>query len=80
MFDDDQPAAGATVVISPATSPGHILATATADASGAFRLRVLASVTYLIRAGTLVAGHYHEREKTMFVTQQVNDLRISIPR
>lgn len=75
---DDQPVAGASIVVYPANSPGHVVASAATDSAGAFRLRLLAGVTYLIRAGVSIGDGYRETKTELFVAQQVDDLRISI--
>ena len=80
VFNDDQPAVGASIVVYPAAARGHIVSSAATDNTGAFRLRVPAGVTYLIRAGARTPDGYRETETEVFVAQQVNDLRISIHR
>lgn len=80
VFNDGNPVAGAGIVIYPADAPGHVVSTATTDGSGTFRLRALAGVMYLIRAGTETARGYRQTETQVFVREKVDDVRISIRR
>ena len=75
---DGQPVAGARIIVCPANSPGHVVASAATDSTGAFRLRVLADVSYLITAGMRIGDRYREMKTELFVAHQVDDLRISI--
>jgi Carboxypeptidase regulatory-like domain len=78
VFEDGQPVAGASVYVYAADSPGHLLSWTKADSDGAFRLRALAGVTYLIQAGIGTGTAHRQTETRLFVEKQVDDLRITI--
>ena len=80
VFEEDEPVAGANIVVYPADQRGHVVSSGTTDTNGAFRVRVLAGVAYLIRAGIRTTDGYRETETQVFVPQWPDDLRISIRR
>lgn len=50
VFGDDRPVVEANVTAAPVDHRGMIMGSARADSSGAFELRLLAGVSYLVRA------------------------------
>lgn len=80
VFDDDRPAADANVTAAPIDHKGMIMGSAKTDQGGTFELRLLAGVTYLIRAGIGTGVGFKQVETEVFVDQQKEGVRLSIRR
>ena len=80
VFDDDRPVAEANITAAPIDHPGVIMGSTRANSSGAFDLRLLAGVSYLVRAGIRTESGFRQTEATVYVDQQLEDLRLSIER
>jgi protocatechuate 3,4-dioxygenase beta subunit len=80
LFDDDRPAAGAGVTAVPVDPRGAIMSSSKTDSNGAFQLRVLTGITYIIKAGARTAGGLRQAETVVSVDSQKEDLRLSIHR
>jgi hypothetical protein len=80
VFDGDQPAAFADVSAAPVDHRGMIMNSTKTDSSGAFQLRVLAGMTYVIRAGVRTANAYSRAEVIASVEQPLEDLVLSVRR
>jgi protocatechuate 3,4-dioxygenase beta subunit len=78
IFDDDRAVADASVTAAPVDHKGTITASAKTDSSGAFQLRVLTGVTYVIRAGTRTTDGFRQTETVVFVGQAKEGIRLSI--
>ena len=80
VFDDDQPAAFASVSAAPVDHRGTNMTSTKADSSGAFQLRVLAGMTYVITAGTGTGTRYRQSETVAFIDQPLEDFVLSVRR
>jgi hypothetical protein len=80
VFDDDRPVVEANVIAAPVDHRGMIMGSARADVSGAFELRLLAGVSYLVRAGIRTENGFRQAEVVVFVDQRLDGLRLSIVR
>jgi hypothetical protein len=78
VFDDDRPVVAANVIVAPVDHRGMIMGSAKTDSNGAFELRLLGGVNYLIRAGIRTETGFRQAETVLFVDQQKEDLRLSI--
>jgi hypothetical protein len=56
------------------------IASSTAENSGAFQLRVLSGLTYVIKAITLTDDGLRQAETTVSVDQETEGIRLSIRR
>ena len=80
VFDDDRPAIEANVTAAPVDHKGMIMGSATTDNGGAFELRLLAGVTYLIRGAIRTENGFRQTEAVVFVDEQTEGLHLSIRR
>ena len=80
VFDDDRPVVEANVTATPVDHRGMIMGSARADGRGAFELRLLAGVSYLVRAGIQTVDGFRQNETVVFVDRRVDGLRLSIAR
>ena len=80
VFDDDQPAMEASVTAAPLDHRFMSMGSARADSSGAFELRLLSGISYLVRAGIRTADGFRQTETVVFVDQRTEGLGISIAR
>jgi hypothetical protein len=78
-FDDDRPVVNANVTAAPVDHKGTITSSATTDNSGAFQLRVLSGVTYVIRTGTRTPEDF-KRETVLLVGADNGAVRFTIRR
>ena len=79
VFDDDRPAVEANVTAAPVDHKGIIMGSSKTDSSGAFELRLLAGVSYLIRAWIRTESGFRQVETIAVVDNTQNqDLRLSI--
>jgi hypothetical protein len=78
IFDGDGPAADASVTATPVTHKGRTMASATTDTTGTFRLRVLAGITYVIRATIRTGNATREVQRLMSVDQENEELRLTL--
>ena len=78
VFDDDGPAVEANVTAAPVDHRGMIMGSAKTDNGGAFELRLLAGITYLIRAAIRTEDGFRQTEAVVFVDQRKEGLRLSI--
>jgi hypothetical protein len=79
-FDDDRPVVDANVTAAPVDHKGTITSSATTDNSGAFQLRLLAGITYVIRAGTSTTNAFKQTETVFFVGREQETVRLTIRR
>lgn len=79
-FDDDRPVTDAGVQAQTLDRRRANLDIARTDASGRFRLRVLAGMTYVIRAAVLTPGGLQQTETVVFVDRAKEDVRLVIGR
>jgi hypothetical protein len=77
-FDDGSPVVNGAVRIAPVDYKSMITATATTDSTGAFRLRALTGVNYLISGSIRISNRLRRTEAEVFVDEQKEDLRLSI--
>jgi hypothetical protein len=70
----------ANVTAAPVDHRGMIMGSSKTDSSGAFELRLLAGVSYLIRAGIRTEDGFRQAESVVFVDQQKEGLHLSIRR
>jgi protocatechuate 3,4-dioxygenase beta subunit len=80
VFDDDRPVVDADVSAAHVDHRGMIMGSARADSSGAFELRVLAGVSYLVRAGIRTENGFRQTEARVYVDQRLAGLRLSVAR
>ncbi len=80
VFDDDRPAVEANVTAAPVDHREMIMGSARADNSGAFELRLLAGVSYLLKAGIRTENGFRQAETVIYVGQALDGLRLSIVR
>jgi protocatechuate 3,4-dioxygenase beta subunit len=80
VFDDDRPIAEANVTAAPVDHRGMIMSSAKTERNGAFGLRLLAGVSYLIRAGIRTENGFRQTETVVFVDQRLDGLSLSIVR
>lgn len=78
VFDDDRPVGEANVTAVPVDHRGMIMGSAKTDNGGTFELRLLAGVTYLIRAGIRTPDGFKQVEAVVFVDQRKEGVRLSI--
>ena len=79
VFDDDRPVIEANVTAAPVDHRGMIMGSSKTDSSGAFELRLLAGVSYLIRAGIRTENGFRQVETMVLVDDKQNEgLRLSI--
>ena len=78
VLDDGRPAAEADVSASLVDHRGTSVSFTKTDSSGAFQLRVLAGMTYVIRAGVRLGDAYRRSETISFVEQPQEGLVLSI--
>lgn len=79
-FDDDRPVVDANVTVAPVDHKGTITSSATTDNSGAFQLRVLAGIAYVILAGTHTTHDFKHTETVLFVGRENETIRLTIRR
>jgi hypothetical protein len=77
--DDDRPVADAFVAAAP-IDPGRVVTASKTDSSGAFQLRLLSGLTYVITARTETPDGLRQVETTVFVDQQADGIRLLIRR
>jgi hypothetical protein len=80
VLDGDRPAAEADVSAALVDHRGTSMSFTKTDSSGAFQLRVLAGMTYVIRAGVRTADAYRRAEEIAFVEQPQEGLVLSVRR
>jgi len=80
VFADGRPVTKAMVTATPVSLAGMSIASSTADTSGAFQLRVLSGLTYVINALTDTNNGLRQADTTVFVDQQTEGIRLSIRR
>src|SRR3954452_19796395 len=80
VFAHGRPVTKAMVTATPVNPAGMSIASSTADTSGAFQLRVLSGLTYVINALTDTNNGLRQAETTVFVDQQTEGIRLSIRR
>jgi hypothetical protein len=80
VFDDDRPAVEANITAALVDHRGMIMGSARADSAGAFELRLLAGVSYLVRAGIRTENGFRQAETVIYVDQRLDGLRLSIAR
>jgi hypothetical protein len=80
VFDDDRPVVEANVTAAPVDHRGMIMGSARANSSGAFELRLLAGVSYLVTAGIRTENGFRQTELVIYVDQRLDGLRLSIAR
>jgi hypothetical protein len=80
VFDDGRPVVDANVTAAPVDHRGMIMGSARADGSGAFELRLLAGVSYLVRAGIRTEHGFPQTEAVIVVDERLDGLRLSIGR
>jgi hypothetical protein len=80
VFDDDRPVVEANVTAAPVDHKGMIMGSARADSAGAFELRLLAGVSYLVTAGIRTENGFRQAETVIDVDQRLDGLRLSIAR
>jgi hypothetical protein len=78
VFDDDRPVVEANVTAAPVDHKGMIMGSAKTDNGGAFELRLLAGVTYQIRAAIRTENGFRQTEAVVLVDQQREGLRLLI--
>ncbi len=78
VLEGDRPAAEADVSAALVDRRGTSMSFTKTDSSGAFQLRVLAGMTYVIRAGARTANGYRRAEISAFVEQPQEGLVLSI--
>jgi hypothetical protein len=78
VFDDDRPVPEANVTAAPVDHRGMIMGSAKTDSGGAFGLRLLAGVSYLIRAGVRTENGFRQTETVVFVDEPPERLRLLI--
>ena len=78
VFGDDRPVVEANVTEAPVDHRGMIMGSAKTDNGGTFELRLLAGVTYLIRAGIRTPDGTKQVEIVVFVDQRTEGLRLLI--
>jgi len=79
-FNDDRPVTEANVTAAPVDHRGMIMGSSKTDSSGFFELRLLTGISYLIRAGIRTGDGFRQAETVVFVDEQKDGLRLSIPR
>jgi protocatechuate 3,4-dioxygenase beta subunit len=80
VLDDDRPVAEASVFANAVDHRDMIVASSKTDSSGAFELRLLAGVTYRIRAGVRTDNTFRPTETVVFVGERLVGLRLRIAR
>ena len=80
VSDDDRPVAEANVTAALADDRSMIMQAAKTDAGGAFELRLLAGLSYLITARLRTAQGLKQVETVLFLEQRREDLRLLIDR
>jgi carboxypeptidase family protein len=80
VLADDRPVADASVTAVPVDHVGTITASAKTDSSGAFQLRVLTGVSYVIRVSAPTTNGFRQTETVVFVDQEKEGVRLSIGR
>ena len=78
VLDDGRPAAEADVSANLVDHRGTSMSFTKTDSNGAFELRVLAGMTYVIRAGVRRGNSYSRSETIVFVDQPQEGLILSI--
>jgi hypothetical protein len=79
LFDDERPAADAFVTVTPNDHEGMSIGATTTDRGGAFEVRVLAGITYLIKARVGTQEGNRQTETVVFVEEeQKQGLRLVI--
>ncbi len=80
VFADGRPVTKAMVTATAVNPAGMSIASSTAENSGAFQLRVLSGLTYVIKAITLTDDGLRQAETTVSVDQETEGIRLSIRR
>jgi Carboxypeptidase regulatory-like domain len=80
VFDDDRPAGEVYVAATPVDHRDVTMGSTKTDGGGAFELRLLAGISYLIQAGTRTENGLRQTETVVLVDQRLEGLRLSIVR
>ena len=78
--EDEQPMANAQVRIEAAGYEGTVTDSATTEANGAFQLRALMGVSYVIRARAGSGNGFRESQTAVLVDEMKEGLRLIVPR
>ena len=79
-FDDDRPVVAASVTAAPVDQRHMIMGSSKTDGSGAFELRLLAGVSYLIRTWVQTENGSRPTETVVFVDERLEALRLFVAR
>ena len=77
-FDDGQPAAGSMVAASPVERRGGVISVGNTDAAGSFQLKLLAGLSYVMRAW--ITKPDRQTETVIFVDKQTEAVQLTIRR
>jgi hypothetical protein len=80
VSSDGGPVGEASITAAHVDHRGMIMASAKTDSDGTFQLRLLAGVTYLIRASIRTSAGFKQVETVVLVDQQTEAVRLSIGR
>jgi hypothetical protein len=80
VFDDHRPVVETHVTATPVDHPGLSLDSARAGGSGAFQLRLLAGLSYRLKAIARIENGLRQVETVIFVRERIDGLRLSIVR